>query len=258
MVIGRVLSRLNIRQLAVLRLVSSRPMSFNEVKVALGIPQSTLYYDVRILEKEGLIVREEDRISLTQLGWEILKALGFEASYKPTLISKLADYLLLRRITFAILQGPRKLVLAYLAISAVLAGAISFTYGIYPIYYVFFGLLEDPVKNLALKLLASTSSLVLAYLAVGLIVGSWRLPYALISLLPLIHYPPLAVLLINVGAYVLADVLRFIVILLTSLTTATVSSYVAGKRIEHSFSEASLLQFMTSAVLYLAVLHAIT
>ena len=116
------------RRLEIMRILMERgSMDVAELRRALGVPLSTLYYDIEVLRANGLVMKVDGAVALTSRGRalmeRLMQMLGPQQPGRPVRLGQLADIVMLRPLV-VYLARVDPLILAVHAVTIILAGSL--------------------------------------------------------------------------------------------------------------------------------------
>ncbi len=244
------------RHLAMLSLLSEVGVAeIDEVRRMMNMPVSTLFYDVRLLERLGLIRRRGGLLMLTSEGRRLVELFGsHRLKYRTHNI--LFDLLVMKPLIIYLLLLPGR---AMALIGAALLSMwmyLTHVNGLYMLYLVYFGPpFENPLREVEyLGPIITPVSLAVAALVLAKVTGNTRdFRGPTVGFLPILVYPSLMVLLKPVATALVLDMLRFLAMLASSVTSAIVVSFNRGSKLETAFVSTASLFFILPTFLYLAL-----
>ncbi len=244
------------RHLAMLSLLNEvGVMDMDELRRRMNMPASTLLHDVRLMEHLGLVRRRGGLLMLTNDGRKLVEVFGnHRVRYRAH--NMLIDLLMLKPlIVYLLLLPARAMALVGIGLLATWM-YLAHANGLYMLYLVYFGPpFEDPLRGAAyLGPLVSAVSLAAAALVLAKVSGGPRdFRGPTVGFLPVLMYPTIMVLLKPIATVLILDMLRFLAMLASSVTSAIVVSFNRGSKVETAFVNTASLFFILPTFLYLAL-----
>jgi len=232
-------------------------ISISELRSILKSSTSSLYYDIEILRINGLVMKLDGSLRITERGravMERMSALFHEGRRGGELWGKLAAALLLKPLVVYMLRlGPNTLLL-YSVLIIIMGASIALmrNYGMVLLLY----LQSLPTYTVTLSLLAymGISLAIHKYALKGSYVDSRVMGAITASLIPTTLYPGLTLLtelLSPLMQYVINLALELIMTILSLIILATAMALTTGKPIEYVFLIETLTLLLPSGVSYI-------
>ncbi len=252
------------RRLRILRILRERDfMKISELRDILGIPISTLYYDLEILRANGLIEKNDNYVRITERGKELIDELkeAAEESIRDGLGDKLTNILMLRPFVMPLLNLPLGESLIFSMAITILGLYLALTSNLRMIYLTF---AYSPSPHAVLiSVIASVSSYFITSLLIYKFALKGRLGLGFLrstflALIPVALYPSLSRLLYALNAiapmaYTLLDAsLKALMPLITAMILSNAFSVMTGRTGEHTLVLTMSFIAAPSYALYIA------
>lgn len=230
------------RREILLLLYSEGAVSLNKLRSRLGVSSSALLFDVSALEALGLVKRDGNMLELTDQGVKVASVLS---SLAPLRSLSALEALGLRPFVVPILVTPHLEIVAFLLLAIWGISLYISRATLVGVIYTFI------FNNIFLSIPISVISLSLIMLLMHFISRRRLHPvHIIIGLFPLLTYPSISLIINN---YYFNYTIKFILLLLTCGTLATVTSYDGGYKYETALLAYLSGMFVLPVLTYLAL-----
>lgn len=231
------------RREILLILYSEGTVSLNKLRTRLGASSSALLFDISALEALGLVRRDGNIVELTDQGAKVASMLS---SLTPLRGLSVLEALGLRPFVVPMLASP------YLEIAVFILLAL-WGLSLYISRITLLGVIYTSIFNNAFYtiLISTTSLAIIMLLTYFLSHRKVHIIHLIIGLFPLLIYPSISIVISN---YYFNYIMKFILLIITCGTLATVTSYDTGFKYETTLLAYLSGMFVFPILIYL-ILH---